>query len=114
MGASPSSEAFHFATPKVRGGCFDFPKRTCPKKTVKISAFCKVTTSCQQGTCIIGNYLQLTIVRLRRSDWQFFRSLAFSLFSRMVSLIPDHQNVDQLGPLSARFTGCEAVSSLIP
>jgi hypothetical protein len=35
-----------------------------PEKTVKFSAFCQVTTSCQSSTCIIRNYLQLTIVRL--------------------------------------------------
>jgi hypothetical protein len=45
-----------------------------PKKTVKISTFCKVITSCQQGTYRSWNYLQLTIVGQRRSDWQFFKT----------------------------------------
>jgi hypothetical protein len=28
----------------------------------------------------LGHYLQLTLVGLRRSDWRFFGTLAFSLF----------------------------------
>jgi len=56
---------------RLRRRVLIFSRRSAPEKTVKFSTFCKVITSCQQGTYIICNYLQLTIVRLRRSDRQF-------------------------------------------
>ena len=48
-----------------------FSRAICLKKTVKISAFCKVTTSWQSVTYTIGNYLQLTMIRLRTACFTF-------------------------------------------
>jgi hypothetical protein len=49
--------AFHFEAPeKTQSPSLKFSRQLAlnhiaPKKTVKISAFCKVTTCCQQGGC---------------------------------------------------------------
>jgi hypothetical protein len=61
-------------------GSSDFLKKTSPEKNSEIFSVLQSHNKLSAWHLHNLQFLQLTMVWLRRSDWQFFRTSAFSLF----------------------------------